>query len=149
MLLSGYPLKSRLGDESGGLRMRSVIRRLVKRFGIGGIVAGVLVLAASFAGALWALNAFFPAGSARQPALAALPPLKPATRASTITAPVAIALTAIRDRMEQSAPHELSGKRDNPLSQLLGKADIGWTMTRGPFAVAGSPNGLVVTTALN
>jgi hypothetical protein len=129
--------------------MRAAIRRLVKKFGIGGIVAGVLVLAGSFAGALWALNALFPAGSAKQPSLAALPPLKPATRVSTITAPVAIALTAIRDSMEQHAPRELAGKRDNPLSQLLGKADIGWTMTRGPFSVAGSPNGLTVTTALN
>ena len=149
MLLSGYPLESRFGDESGGLRMRAATHRLVKKVGIGGIVAGALVLVVSFAGALWALNFFFPSGGAPPPTLAALPPLKPATRASTITAPVAIALTAIRDSMEQHAPRELSGKRDNPLSQLLGKADIGWTLTRGPFSVAGSPNGLVVTTALN
>jgi hypothetical protein len=129
--------------------MRAARRSLVKKVGIGGIVAGALVLVASFAGAMWALNAFFPSGGARQPTLAALPPLKPATRSSTITAPVAIALTAIRDSMEQHAPRELSGKRDNPLSQLLGKADIGWTLTRGPFSVVGGSNGLVVTTALN
>jgi hypothetical protein len=129
--------------------MRAAIRRLVKRLGIGGIVAGALVLAGSFAAALWALNAFFPAGGARQPALAALPPLAPATRASTMTAPIAVALTAIRDSMEQHAPRELAGKRDNPLSQLLGKADIGWTLTRGPFSVAGGAGGLTVTTALN
>lgn len=123
--------------------------RLGKRFGIGRIAVGVLVLAVSFAGALWAINALFPSGGARQPTLAALPPLKPAVRVSTIAAPIAIPLTAIRDTMEQHAPRELSGKRDNPLSQLLGKADIGWTLTRGPFSVAGSTGGLVVTTALN
>src|SRR5262249_36068501 len=123
--------------------------RLVKRFGIGRIAVGALFLVVSFAGALWALNAFFPSGGARQPSLAALPPLKPATRSSTITAPIAVALTAIRDTMEQHAPRELSGKRDNPLSQLLGKADIGWTLTRGPFSVVGGPGGLVVSTALN
>jgi hypothetical protein len=121
----------------------------VAKFGIGRIVVGALVLAVSFAGALWGLNAFFPSGSAPQPKLAALPPLKPATRASTITAPIAVALTAIRDEMEQHAPRELSGKRDNPISQLLNKADIGWTMTRGPISVAGGSGGLVVTTALN
>jgi hypothetical protein len=138
-----------LGDESGGLGMRAAIRRLVKKVGIAGIVAGVLVLIGSFAGVLWALNALLPSGGARQPTLAALPPLKPATRASTITAPIAIALTVIRDTMEQHAPRELAGKRDNPLSQLLGKADIGWTLTRGPFSVVGGAGGLVVSTALN
>src|SRR5262249_4011442 len=102
-----------------------------------------------WAGGLWALNAFFPSGGARPPALAALPPLKPATRASTITAPIAVPLTAIRDTMEQHAPRELSGKRDNPLSQLLGKADIGWTLTRGPFSVAGGAGGRAAPTALN
>ncbi len=117
--------------------MRAAKGRLVGRFGVGRIAAGVIVLVGSFAGALWALNAFLPAGNARQPALAAMPPLKPATRTSTITAPVALALSAIRDEMEQHAPRELSGKRDNPLSQLLGNADIGWTLTRGPFSVAG------------
>jgi hypothetical protein len=149
MLSPGYALKWPLGDESGGLGMRAAIRRLVKKLGIAGIVAGVLVLIGSFAGGLWALNAFLPSGGARQPSLAALPPLKPATRASTITAPIAIALTVIRDTMEQHAPRELAGKRDNPLSQLLGKADIGWTLTRGPFSVVGGAGGLVVSTALN
>jgi hypothetical protein len=129
--------------------MRAAIRRVVVEFGIGRIAAGVLVLIGSFAAALWALDAFFPAGGAQRPALVAMPPLEPATRTSTITAPIAVALGAIRDAVEQQAPHELSGKRDNPLTQLLGKADIGWTLTRGPFAVAGRAEGLVVSTALN
>jgi len=111
-------------------------RRLGKKFGIGWIAAGALVLVGSFAGALWALNALFPSGGAHAPALAAIPPLNPATRTSTITAPIAIALSAIRDEMEQHAPRELSGKRDNPLSQLLGKADIGWTDPRVRGAAA-------------
>jgi len=125
------------------------MRRLVEKFGVGRMVAGALVLAASFAGALWALDGFFPAGRARQPTLAAMPPLAPATRTSTITAPVAIALGAIRDELERHAPRELSGTRNNPLGHLLDKADIGWTMTRTPFAVAGRTDGLVGTTALN
>jgi hypothetical protein len=129
--------------------MRAAMRRLVGKFGIGRIAAGALVLVGSFAGALWALDAFFPVASARRPPLAAMAPLAPATRTSTITAPVAIALTAIRDELERHAPRELSGTRDNPLGQLLGKADIGWTMTRTPFAVAGRAEGLVISTALN
>jgi len=38
------------------------MRRLVGNFGVGRSVAGVLVLA----GALWALDAFFPSGSVRR-----------------------------------------------------------------------------------
>jgi hypothetical protein len=129
--------------------MRAAMRRLVEKFGIGRIAAGALVLAGSFAGALWALDAFLPAGGVHPPRLAAMPPLAPATRTSTITAPVAIALGAIRDELERHAPRELAGTRDNPLGQLLGKGDIGWTMTRTPFAVAGRTDGLVISTALN
>ena len=129
--------------------MRAALRRIIVKFGIGRIAAGAVVLIGSFAGALWALDAFFPAGGARRPALAAMPPLKPATRTTTITAPIAVALDAIRDAMEQHAPRELAGKRDNPLTQLLGKADIGWTLTRGPFTVVGRSEGLVISTILN
>ena len=129
--------------------MRAALRRIVVKFGIGRIAAGAVVLIGSFAGALWALDAFFPAGGARRPALAAMPPLKPATRTTTITAPIAVALDAIRDAMEQHAPRELAGKRDNPLTQLLGKADIGWTLTRGPFTVVGRSEGLTISTILN
>jgi Domain of unknown function (DUF4403) len=129
--------------------MRAAIHRLVVKFGVGRIAAGAGVLIASFAGALWALDAFFPAGGARRPLLAAMPSLAPATRTTTITAPIAVTLGAIRDVVEQSAPHELAGKRDNPLTQLLGNADIGWALTRGPFTVVGRSEGLVVSTALN
>jgi hypothetical protein len=117
-----------------------------------GIVAGAVVLVGSFAGALWALDTFFPRGGSRPPGIAAkiaaMPPLKPATRTSTITAPIAIALTAIRDAIEERAPKNLAGKSDNPLGELLGKADIGWTLARGPFAVVGRNEGLIVSTAL-
>jgi hypothetical protein len=129
--------------------MAAAIRKLVVQFGIGRIAAGTVVLIGSFAAALWALNAFFPAGGSRQPALVEVPPLKPATRTSTITAPIAVALTAIRDVIEQHAPRELAGKRDNPLTQLLGKADIGWTLTRGPFSVVGRTEALNISTTLN
>jgi hypothetical protein len=129
--------------------MRAAIAKSVGKFGIGRIAVGAVVLVASFAGALWALAAFSPGGGTRRPALAAMPPLPPATRTSTITAPIAVALGAIRDVMEQNAPRELSGKRDNPLTQLLGKADIGWTLARGPFTVVGRAEGLVIATALN
>ena len=117
------------------------------------IAAGAVVLVGSFAGALWALNIFFPVGGSRPPAvaarIAAMPPLKPATRTSTITAPIAIALTAIRDTIEERAPRNLAGKSDNPLGELLGKADIGWTLTRGPFAVVGRSEALTISTPLN
>ena len=115
------------------------------------IVFGAVVIAVFFSGTLWALNRFMPsdASDENRPATAALDPLKPVTRTSTIIAPVGIAALAIRDAMEANAPRDLTGKKENPLSDLLGKADIGWTVTRGPFAVNGASNGLNISTVLN
>jgi Domain of unknown function (DUF4403) len=78
-----------------------------------------------------------------------VPPLQAATRTSVIVTPAAIALTAIRDAMERAAPRDFTGKRENPLTQLLSNAEIGWTIGRGPLAVTGKPDALVVSTALN
>ncbi len=112
---------------------------------------GAVIVAAFFGGTLWLLNALFPADpmSAGRPKLVALPPLQPVTRSSVVVAPVAIALPAIRDALEARAPRGLNGKRDNPLSDLLGKADIGWNMSRGPITVAGTASGLNIATTLN
>ena len=101
---------------------------------------------------MWALDRFFPAASGldqNRPALTAIAPLPPVTRTSVIVAPVAIATLAIRDAMEAHAPRELNGKNENPLADLLGKADIGWTISRGPFSVAGLSTGLNISTTLN
>ena len=129
--------------------MLAVFRKRLFGFRIGRLAVGTLVLLGSFAAALWAIDAIFPSGGSRKPALVAMPPLQPATRISTISAPIAIALSVIRDAVEQQAPRDLAGKRDNPLSDLLGKADIGWTIARGPIAIVGRPEGLTVSTTLN
>jgi hypothetical protein len=114
------------------------------------IVIGALIVAAFFGGTLWALDTFWSdATPARRPALTDPPPLKPVARLSTVIAPVAIANAAIRDMIEAQAPRDLTGKRDNPLSDLLGKADIGWNMTRGPLAVAGRSEALAIATTVN
>ena len=121
-----------------------------RKFLIGRAVAGVVIVVASFFGSLWAMDFFWPrAGSGQRPVLADTPPLPAVSRVSSVIAPVAIALTAIRDTMEQAAPRNLAGKRDNPLSEALGKADIGWTVARGPLTLAGRADGLAVSTVLN
>ena len=51
--------------------------------------------------------------------------------------------------MEANAPRDLTGKNENPLADLLGKADIGWTVSRGPLAVNGAATGLNISTTLN
>jgi hypothetical protein len=113
------------------------------------ILIGAASVVASFLGANVALQ-FLWQGPApdRRPALVEVPPLKQVSRTSVIVTPTAIALTAIRDALEAGAPRNLSGKRDNPISQLLSNADIGWTVGRGPLAVTGRPEGLAVSTAL-
>jgi uncharacterized protein DUF4403 len=114
----------------------------------GKIAIGGLIAIGSFAGAVWAMSAFQPAPSDRKPALVAVPPLPVAARTSTVVTPVSIALTAIRDSLERTAPRDLAGKRDNPVTQLLSNGEVSWTVARGPLGVTGKPDGLAVATAL-
>lgn len=113
------------------------------------IVIAVFAVLLAFGGATLALRVLEPGIERPPPALAAVPPLPAVTRNSTIVAPAAIALTAIRDAMEQAAPRDLSGKRGNLFAQVLSNAEIGWTMGRDPLAVTGRPDALVISTALN
>src|SRR5258708_22876716 len=75
------------------------------------------------------------------PVLVELPPLPPAPRSSSIIAPVAIALSAIRDAADRGAPRSFAGKADNPLSQILQNADIGCTASRRPITATAAPDG--------
>ncbi len=114
------------------------------------ILIGAVVVAAFFGGTLWALDFFFgDSASGKRPVLAEPPPLKPVSRMSTIMAPIAVANNAIRDVMETQAPRNLTGKRENPLSDVLGKADIGWNMNRGPLSVAGRTDGMAIATTIS
>jgi hypothetical protein len=119
-------------------------------FSLRHIFFGTLIVAVFFGGTLWALNTFWPAGPAgqRRPALEQMAPLQPITRTSVVIAPIAVSHSAIRNTLEAGAPRNLSGKRDNPISQALGRIEIGWTLARGPIAVAGRPEGLTLSTAL-
>ena len=114
------------------------------------LTIGIAIVAVFFAGTLWALNKFSTGGSTVKggPALVALPPLKAESRPSTVIAPVAISLSAIRSALDAAAPREFVGKNNNPVTQLLGKAEIGITVGRGPLSVAGRPEGLAVTAPL-
>src|SRR6202043_2298530 len=87
-------------------------------------------------------------GTVPAPVLAELPPLPPAPRSSSIIAPVAIALSAIRDAADRGAPRSFAGKADNPVSQILQNADINWTAARGPITATGAQNVLSLSTPL-
>ena len=119
------------------------------RLSRGKIAIGALIVVVSFGGAIGAMSLMSGSGSGKRPVLVDVPPLQPVTRTSVIVTPAAIALTAIRDAMEAKAPRDLTGKRENPLSQLLKDAELGWTIARGPLAVAGRPEALQVSTVLN
>jgi hypothetical protein len=113
------------------------------------ILFGGLVIVGALTAALLGPYLLWPSGPDKKPALAEVPPLQPVTRTSVVIAPTAIALTAIRDAMEAQAPRDLSGKRDNPVGQLLTNAELGWTVTRGPLVVTGRAEGLGVAAPLN
>jgi hypothetical protein len=112
------------------------------------VFLGGLVLAVLIGGALWAFVMLF-GESTRRPALTETAPLKAASRVSTVFVPVAIANKAIRDAIEPQAPRNLTGKREYPLSELLGKADADWNINRGPLAIDGRSQLLAVTTTIN
>ncbi len=116
---------------------------------VGKIAAGALVIVVSFAGAFLVMKLMSPGGSTRRPALVEVPTLRPLARSSVIVTPTTIALTAIRDVMEQAAPKNLTGKRADPAPQLLTGAEIGWDITRGPLTVSGGSDALTVSTPLN
>ncbi|NOJ47411.1 DUF4403 family protein [Bradyrhizobium archetypum] len=106
------------------------------------------VLVISFVVSLKVLDFVAPRATNRPPALAELPPLPPATRASTVVAPIAVALSAIRDAADRGAPRSFAGKADNPISQILQNADIGWTASRGPISTTGAQDVLSLATPL-
>src|SRR3984885_15755223 len=112
------------------------------------LLLAAAVIAVSFLVSLKAMDWLSPRGDGPAPVLAELPPLPPASRSSIIIAPVAVSLAAIRDVADRAAPRTFAGKADNPVSQILQNADIGWTASRGPIAAAGAQDVLTLTTPL-
>src|SRR6201994_1399946 len=113
------------------------------------ILLGVVVVAFSFFVSLKAMDWLSPRAKLAAPQLAQLPPLPPSPRSSVVIAPVAISLTAIREAAERAAPRNFAGKAENPVSQLLQDADIGWTASRGPILATGAQDVLSLTTPIN
>src|SRR5487761_2350275 len=91
------------------------------------ILLAIVVVAISFLISLKAMDWLSPRGTVPAPVLAQLPPLPPASRSSA---------------------RSFAGKADNPASQILQNADIGWTASRGPIAATGGQGALSLTTAL-
>jgi hypothetical protein len=112
------------------------------------ILLGIAVVAVSFFVSLKTLDWLAPHGAGPAPVLVALPPLPPAPRISSIIVPVSIALSAIRDAADRGAPRNFAGKADNPASQILQNADIGWTASRGPITATGAQDVLSLATPL-
>ena len=113
------------------------------------ILLAIAVVAVSFFVSLKTMDWLSPRGEGAAPVLAELPPLPPAARSSSIIAPVAIALGAIRDAADRGALRTFAGKADNPASQILQNADIGWTASRGPITATGAEDVLSLTTPLD
>ena len=112
------------------------------------VLIGVAVVAVSFLISLKAMDWLAPRGTVKPPVLVELPPLAPAPRSSTVMAPIAVALSAIRDAADRGSPRTFNGKAENPVSQILQNADIGWTASRGPITATGAQDMLSLTTPL-
>jgi hypothetical protein len=113
-----------------------------------GLVA-IAVIAVSFFISLKAIDWLSPRAALPKDAQVELPPLPAASRASFVMAPVAIALSAIREAADRATPRNFNGKADNAVSQILQNADVGWTASRGPIAATGAQDVLSLTTPLN
>src|ERR1700726_45236 len=157
------PVESAAFNESGGrvrqpkrlltrLRMRLPARlsmhlptRLPKLTRLNAILLALAVVAVSFLLSLKLMDLLSPSGA---PALTELPPLPPVARSSFVVAPIAVALSAIREIADRAAPRNFAGKVDNPAAQVLQNADIGWTALRGPIFASGGDDMLSLTTPL-
>ncbi|MBR0942064.1 MULTISPECIES: DUF4403 family protein [Bradyrhizobium] len=113
------------------------------------VLIAAAVLAASFFVSLKAMDWLSPRATTTAPPVAQLPPLPPVAKSSIVVAPVAIAISAIREQAEKAAPRNFAGKADNPISQILENADIGWSAVRGPMAAAGDKDVLTISTPLS
>src|SRR5260370_36548451 len=112
------------------------------------ILIGVAIVGVSFLISLKAMDWLAPRGTVGGPVWVELPPLPPAPRSSIVMVPVAVALSAIRDAADRGAPKTFNGKAENPISQILQNADIGWTAQRGPIAATGAQDVLSLATPL-
>ena len=113
------------------------------------ILVAIAVVAVSFFVSLKAMDWLSLRGSSSAPVITELPPLPPVSRSSVIVAPVAIALSLIRDVADHAAPRTFTGKADNPVSQVLQNADIGWSASRGPIFATGAQDVLSLSTPLS
>ena len=111
------------------------------------ILIAVALIAVSFFISLKAMDWLSPRGG-NAPVLVELPPLPAVPRTSTIIAPVAITLAAIRDAADRGTPRNFAGKAANPVEQILQNADIDWTAARGPITAAGAQDVLTLATPL-
>ena len=112
------------------------------------VAIAIAVVVVSFAVSLKVMDFVAPRATNKPPVLAELPPLSPAPRASTVMAPIAVALSAIREAADRGAPRSFAGKADNPISQILQNADIGWSASRGPITATGAQDALSLATPL-
>ncbi|SFI22580.1 DUF4403 family protein [Bradyrhizobium sp. Gha] len=112
------------------------------------VLIAIGVLAASFLISLKAMDWLSPRATNSAPPVAELPPLPPASKSSIVVAPVAIALSAIREQAEKASPRNFAGKAENPISQILQDADIAWTAARGPMSVTGDKDVLTLSTPI-
>ena len=112
------------------------------------ILLAIAVVGVSFFASLKAIDWLSPRGTVPRPVLAQLAPLPPAPRSSVILAQVVIPISAIREAADRSAARNFNGKADNPISQILQNADIGWTDSRGPIAATGGLDVLSLGTPL-
>ncbi|MGY8665025.1 DUF4403 family protein [Bradyrhizobium sp. UFLA05-109] len=113
------------------------------------ILVAIAVIAVSFFASLKAMDWLSPRGAGTAPAVTQLPPLPPVSKSSIVVAPVAISLSAIREAADKSAARNFTGKADNPVSQILQDADIGWTASRGPIAASGDKDVLTLSTPIS
>jgi hypothetical protein len=111
------------------------------------ILIAVALVAVSFFISLKAMD-WLSLRGANAPVLTELPPLPAVPRTSTIIAPVAITLNAIRDAADRGTPRNFAGKAANPAEQILQNADINWTAARGPITATGAAGMLTLATPL-
>lgn len=112
------------------------------------IALGAAIVAVIGIGAVWWTGVLVPKAPNERPQLAETPPLPPVSRSSLIVAPVAIRLSAIQEAVERGVSRDLTGQPDLPAFASIPGLKLTWSLAREPFAVAGTPAGVQLSSAL-
>lgn len=113
------------------------------------VVGGALVAVGALAAGVYALYPPVVTIAAVEAPLATAPQVQAAPAPSTISIPIAIPITTLRDALERAVPARESGVRPDPIGDPVRDDAFSWNFGRTPIAVAAGDGAITATTQIS